>query len=135
VVKIPALLGAFVVASVVALGAHHGQVGLFDDAKIVELKGTVKRWSFTNPHPILVIEAPNDKGVTTEFDVYFGPAAVPSLRRQGFAVDTFKPGEVIVVKGHPATSGDPGIDVLGKGTGVVRADGRPAPERPAAPAQ
>jgi hypothetical protein len=117
--------------SVVALGAHHGQVGLFDDAKIMELKGTVKRWSFTNPHPILVVEAPNEKGVMTEFDVYFGPAAVPSLRRQGFAVDTFKPGEVIVVKGHPATSGDPGLDVLGKGTGVVRADGRPAPDRPA----
>ncbi len=120
------LIGALAVGSVVA-AAHHGQVGLFDEARIVELKGTVKRWSFTNPHPILLLEAPDEKGVVKEWDIYFGPGAVPSLRRQGFSVDTFKVGETVVVKGHPATSGDPGIDVLGKGTGVVRADGRPAP--------
>ena len=45
----------------------------------------------------------------------------------GFSVDTFKAGEALVIKGHPATSGAPGVDVLGKGTGVVRADGRAAP--------
>ena len=32
-----------------------------------------------------------------------------------------------MIKGHPATNGAPGLDVLGKGTGVVRADGRAAP--------
>jgi hypothetical protein len=107
--------------------AHHGQVGLFDEARITELKGTVKRWFFTNPHPILVVEAVDEKGVKTDWDVYFGPGAVPSLRRQGFSNDTFKAGEMLVIKGHRATSGAPGMDVLGKGTGVVRADGRAAP--------
>ena len=52
---------------------------------------------------------------------------MPSLRRQGFSIDTFKTGEALVIKGHPATNGAPGLDVLGKGTGVVRADGRAAP--------
>jgi hypothetical protein len=33
----------------------------------------------------------------------------------------------VVVKGHPATSGAAGVDVLGKGTGVTRADGRAVP--------
>ena len=102
-------------------------MGLFDDAKIIELKGTVKHWVFINPHPILIVEAPDDKGVKTDWDVYFGPGAVPSLRRQGFSIDTFKTGEALVIKGHPATNGAPGLDVLGKGTGVVRADGRAAP--------
>jgi hypothetical protein len=121
------LVGAIVLCAAVTAAAHHGQVGLFDEARIVELKGTVKRWSFSNPHPILVIEAPGEKGTPTEWDVYFGPGAVSSLRRQGFSAETFKAGETIVVKGHPATTGAPGVDVLGKGTGVVRADGRPAP--------
>lgn len=128
-----ALIAGLILAATVAAAAHHGQVGLFDDARIVELKGTVKRWSFANPHPILVLEAPDEKGVRMDWDVYFGPGAVSSLRRQGFAADTFMVGEQIVVKGHPATGGQPGLDVLGKGTGVTRADGRPAPTRPATP--
>ena len=122
-----ALIGALVLGAVVTAAAHHGQAGLFDDTRIVELKGTVKQWSFINPHPILVLEAADEKGVRKEWDVYFGPAAVPSLRRQGFSGDTFKVGETVTVKGHPATTGSPGVDVLGKGTGVVRADGRSVP--------
>lgn len=122
-----AFIGAIVFCAAVAVAAHHGQVGLFDESRIVELKGTVKQWNFINPHPILVLEAPDEKGVRKEWDIYFGPGAVPSLRRQGFSADTFKVGETVVVKGHPATSGAPGMDVLGKGTGVIRADGRNVP--------
>ena len=122
-----ALIGALVLGAVVTAAAHHGQAGLFDDTRIVELKGTVKQWSFINPHPILVLDAADEKGVRKEWDVYFGPAAVPSLRRQGFSGDTFKVGETVTVKGHPSTTGSPGVDVLGKGTGVVRADGRSVP--------
>ena len=125
--KPAALVGAIILGSAITAAAHHGQVGLFADSKITELKGTVKRWIFTNPHPILVVEAPDDKGVKTDWDVYFGPAAVPSLRRQGFSIDTFKAGEALVIKGHPATNGAPGLDVLGKGTGVVGAEGGAAP--------
>jgi len=125
--KSGALIGALVLGAVVTAAAHHGQAGLFDDTRIVELKGTVKQWSFINPHPILVLDAADEKGVRKEWDVYFGPAAVPSLRRQGFSGDTFKVGETVTVKGHPATTGSPGVDVLGKGTGVTRADGRAVP--------
>ena len=119
---------AFVLGAAAAIGGHHGQVGLFDESRIVELKGTVKQWSFVNPHPVLVLNAPDQKGVQKDWDIYFGPGAVPSLRRQGFASDTFTVGETVIVKGHPATSGDPGVDVLGKGTGVTRADGRSVPK-------
>ena len=122
-----AIIGAIVVGAAVTAAAHHGQAGLFDQDRIIELKGTVKQWSFINPHPILVLEAPDESGVRKEWDVYFGPGAVPSLRRQGFSADSFKVGETITVKGHPATTGSPGVDVLGKGTGVVRADGRTVP--------
>ena len=119
---------AFVLCAAAAIGAHHGQVGLFDESRIVELKGTVKQWNFVNPHPVLVLGAPDEKGVQKDWDIYFGPGAVPSLRRQGFASDTFTVGETVIVKGHPATSGAPGVDVLGKGTGVTRADGRSVPK-------
>lgn len=122
-----AIVGALVVCAAVTVTAHHGQAGIFDESRIVELKGTVKEWRFINPHPILVLEAPDEKGVRMEWDIYFGPGATPSLRRQGFSADTFKVGEAVTVKGHPARIGAPGLDVLGKGTGVTRADGRSVP--------
>ena len=96
-------IGAMVLASSLSAAAHHGQVGLFDESKIVELKGAVKKWSFVNPHPILLLEV-TEAGKTTEWDVYFGPSAVSFLRRQGFAPDTFRAGEIVVVKGHRATA-------------------------------
>lgn len=126
--KSGALISAIVVSASVIVAGHHGQVGLFDESRIVEVKGTVKQWNFINPHPILILDAPDEKGVRKEWDIYFGPGAVPSLRRQGFSAETFKVGETVAVKGHPATSGAPGVDVLGKGTGVTRADGRSVPK-------
>ena len=120
------LVAGAVVASVSA-AAHHGQAGLFDESRTIEVKGAVKKWSFVNPHPVLRIEV-TEKGATAEWDVYFGPSAMSFLRRQGFSADTFQLGETVVVKGHPATTeGARGIDVWGKGTGVTRADGRAIP--------
>ena len=92
-----AFIGAIVLCAAVTQTAHHGQAGIFDESRIVELKGNVKEWRFINPHPILVLEAPDEKGVLTEWDIYFGPGATPSLRRQGFAADTFKVGETVTV--------------------------------------
>lgn len=107
--------------------AHHGQVGLFDQSKTVELKGSVKEWNFVNPHPILVLEV-TDQGAATQWDVYFGPSAVSFMKRQGFTKETFRPGETLVVKGHPSTtSASRGVDVWGQGTSVTRADGSKIP--------
>lgn len=108
--------------------AHHGQVGLFDEARIVELRGAVKKWSFVNPHPILLLEVTDEKGAKAEWDVYFGPSAVSFMRRNGYTPQTFKVGETVIVKGHPATgAGVRGVDVWGKGVSVTRADGTAVP--------
>ena len=108
--------------------AHHGQAGLFDDAQLLELTGSVKEWIFVNPHPVLVLDVMDDNGETIEWDIYFGPAAVSALRRRGFSDDTFATGEILVVNGHPATAeGALGIDVWGADSTVVRADGSAVP--------
>jgi hypothetical protein len=107
--------------------AHHGQAGLFDETRIVQLKGTVKSWRFVNPHPVLILEV-TENGVANEWDVFFGPSAMSFLSRQGFKPETFRVGEAITVNGHPATTaGVRGIDVWGKGTSVMRADGSVVP--------
>jgi len=76
------------------VAAHHGQAGLFDEARIIELRGTVKNWSFVNPHPILVLEVTDEKGGKTDWDVYFGPPGAPIMRRNGYtAVVSHRSGE------------------------------------------
>ena len=111
------------------VAAHHGQAGLFDEARIIELRGTVKNWSFVNPHPILVLEVTDEKGGKTDWDVYFGPPGAPIMRRNGYTAETFKKGETLTVKGHPATgAGVRGVDIWGKGVSVTRADGSPVPK-------
>jgi len=119
-----------VVLSLLAIGvaAHHGQAGLFDESRVVELRGQVKQWSFVNPHPVLELEIADAAGATTVWDVYFGPAAVSALRRRGFAADTFATGETLIVNGHPATApGAHGIDVWGSDSSVTRSDGSSVP--------
>ena len=69
-----------VVAAIVRTDAHHGQAGLFDESKVVELKGTVKKWSLVNPHPILLLEVTDESGMKVDYDVYFGPSAAGPLR-------------------------------------------------------
>jgi hypothetical protein len=119
---------ALIVATGVATGAHHGQAGLFDQERVVELKGSVKKWSLANPHPILQLEVTDEKGLKADWDVYFGPSAAGPLRRQGYTPETFRVGEIVIVKGHPATgAGARGIDVWGKGVGVTKEDGKPVP--------
>jgi hypothetical protein len=109
--------------------AHHGQAGLFDEARIVELRGTVKSWSFVNPHPILVLEVTDEKGAKADWDVYFGPPGAPIMRRNGYTAATFKQGETLTIKGHPATgAGVRGVDIWGKGVSVTRADGSAVPK-------
>ena len=125
---------AVVVAGSIGLGlclpaaAHHGAAALFDMAQTVEVTGSVKRWSFVNPHPILVLEVADATGATADWDIYFGPAAAAILRNRGYAPDTFKFGETLHVKGHPARiAGARAVDVFGSEASVTRPDGTRVP--------
>jgi len=121
-------LAALLLTPAVPAAAHHGQVGLFDEAKVVELKGIVKKWSLVNPHPILVLEVTDQNGAKADWDVYFGPSAAGPLRRQGYTPETFRPGETVIVKAHPSTGAEVrGVDVWGRGVSVTREDGKPVP--------
>jgi len=125
---IPLGMAALILAARLPASAHHGQAGLFDETKVVELKGTVKKWSLVNPHPILVLEVTDQGGTKTDWDVYFGPSAAGPLRRQGYTPETFRPGETVIVKAHPSTGAEVhGVDVWGRGVGVTREDGKPIP--------
>jgi hypothetical protein len=82
--------------------AHHSTNGIYNEDRVVEITGTVRAWRFINPHPSLVIEVSAADGQVQEWDVSYGGAAVPHLQRRGYTLDTFKSGDVIVVRGYAA---------------------------------
>lgn len=86
--------------------AHHSTRGIYEEQDI-EVTGTVIAWRFINPHPYLTISGKDAKGETHEWDVSYGGAAVVHMQRQGYTESTFKPGDVIIVKGKPAKA--PGV--------------------------
>jgi hypothetical protein len=116
-VKTLVLMLATPMSSVVA---HHAQAPFFDQDRTVEIRGTVVRWIFRNPHPVLEVEAENEAGERVVWAVQFAPATV--LAKRGWTDQTFKPGDVVVASGHPSrAAGTYGLEHRG----LERADGSP----------
>jgi hypothetical protein len=114
--------------------AHHSTNGIYDEEREVELTGKVISWKFINPHPTLKLEVVNADGKAEEWDLSYGGSAVTHLVRRGYTADSFKAGDMIKAKGHPALlEGARGL--LMEGTGdPTREDGTPIVTRPARPA-
>jgi hypothetical protein len=83
--------------------AHHAFSAEFDANSPVELKGTVTRMEWINPHSWIHIDVVNDNGETEEWMVEGG--APNAILRRGFSADSLKPGTVILVEGYRARDG------------------------------
>ena len=118
--SIRTLLCAVVTAMAASAHAHHAQAPFFDQERTVEIRGTVVRWIFRNPHPVLEVEVDNDQGQKVIWSVQFAPATV--LAKRGWTDETFKPGDAVVASGHPSrAAGTYGLEQRG----IERADGTP----------
>ena len=119
------MIGALTLVAATA-GAHHSTAGIYDQTAEVELKGKVKEWRFINPHPSLKIEVVDAKGVVQEWDISYGGSAVSHLKKRGYSAATFKPVDVVIVKGHPTLLKD-AHGLLMEAANPKREDGRPYP--------
>ena len=115
---------AVLAAGTQAVMAHHSTNGIYDQAVELELTGTVKAWKFINPHPSLILTVVDEKGVPHDWDVSYGGSAVAHLKRRGYDVNTFKPGDELKVKGHPALVKE-AYGLLMEGGNPTHADGTP----------
>jgi hypothetical protein len=71
---------------------------MFDDAKVVEKKGTVKELQWTNPHVWLQVVI-DENGKKTEWSLEGG--SPNTLSRQGWRASTFKAGDSVTVRFNP----------------------------------
>ena len=114
---------ALILTAALSLSAHHAAAGI-DRTASKELKGTIKAFSWQNPHSWMEVDVvgPDGKVVTWTVEM----TAPSYLVRAGWKASTVKPGDEVRVTVRPLKNGDPG----GLFVSVTLADGRTLTERP-----
>ncbi len=97
-----AIAVALLTASV-PIGAHHSNSG-FDVEKIIEIKGVVREWKWSNPHTWIILSGVDDgKGGRTDWSAEGRPPGV--LGRAGWSKTSIKVGDTVSIHCSPAKDG------------------------------
>jgi hypothetical protein len=97
--------------------AHHS-FSAFDTTKMVELKGIIVEFQWTNPHSWIEIDVPDASGKAERWSVELN--SPNNLSRQGWSRHDLKPGDKVTLSVNPLRDGKPG----GLFKIVTLADGR-----------
>jgi hypothetical protein len=110
-------VAALLTASLPVLG-HHSFAAEYDEKKPVNLKGTVSKVEWTNPHARFYVDVKDDSGkvITWNFEL----ASPNVLIRNGWSRKSLKEGDQVTVQGSQAKDGA----YLANARSVVLADGR-----------
>jgi Family of unknown function (DUF6152) len=95
-----------VAVSIVSLPlfAHHGNA-VYDDTKIITLKGTVTQWAWSNPHCILHLDVTDDGGQVVSWIVETeNPTSMFNI---GWTKTSMKPGDQVTVTALQVKNGKP----------------------------
>src|SRR5271169_6670026 len=96
--KLRALLVALL-AAVVAY-AHHSLAATYYPDKEVKLEGKIVDLLLRNPHSVLQIEAPDEKGVMQRWSLEWRSSG--QLGQQGIKRDTLKVGDEVTITMNPS---------------------------------
>jgi hypothetical protein len=86
--------------------AHHS-TAMYDMANPVTVKGTVKRFEWTNPHAFIFMDVKDEKAGSVEWEIEL--MSLNHLRSYGWMRTTVKAGDTISATGGAAKSGAPSM--------------------------
>ena len=101
------VISAFVF--VVPAWAHHSPV-MYEPTRTTTLDGTVKEFSWTNPHSWVYIVSADASGQPVEWALETD--SVGSLTRSGWQADSLRPGDKVSVTFHPMRDGSRAGELL-----------------------
>ena len=93
-----ALVAGACVLSVAAY-AHHSFPATYLMDKEMTIEGVLVAFMYRNPHSMIHLRTTDENGQTTRWSIEWGGASF--LSGQGITRTTFKPGDYVVVTGHP----------------------------------
>ncbi len=102
-IRMISLLACASLAAAAPALAHHSFSGEYDSTKPVTLTGKVTKVEWTNPHARFYIDVKGDDGNMTNWNLELASPNV--LKRQGWASNSLKEGDVVTVEGSLARSG------------------------------
>lgn len=113
--RLKLLAGALALAAPIGLAmpamAHHS-FAMFDQTKVMTLKGTVTEFQWTNPHAFIEIDVPT-KGKVVHWSIELN--SPNNLKRQGWSRNSLKHGDKVTLRMNPLRNGKPGglfLDVV-----------------------
>lgn len=83
--------------------AHHSFQAEYDENKLVTVNGTVTKVEWTNPHVMLNVDVRNASGKIANWQMEL--ASPNGLLREGWKLDSLKPGDQVTVSGYAARDG------------------------------
>ena len=113
---VPVVVTLALVHSAVSLSAHHAWP--LNQSQLVTVKGSVVRFEWGNPHPMITLEVPTADGKVERWLV--GGPAINRMEANGWTKETVKPGDVITGIGYQYSDGQKIIRL----ERVVLADGK-----------
>jgi hypothetical protein len=116
--KYAALLAVFSLLGSGAAFAHHSFSTEYDGTKTFNIKGTVSKVEWTNPHARFYVDTTDETGKMVTWNMEL--ASPSALARNGWTSRTLKVGDQVTVTGYAAKV----AQFRGDARSVVTADGR-----------
>jgi len=96
-----------------SVSAHHS-FAMFDQGKLISLKGTVAEFYWINPHGHIILNVPAGPGVDPkmvgEWDIECASTSI--MRLQGWSSATLKAGDQITISANPLKDGNKGASLF-----------------------
>ena len=90
-----------------SITAHHGTAASYDQDKFITVTGVVTEFRWKNPHSSLHLDVTDENGKVSEYAIELASPALMARQGTGWTRRTFKVGDKVTFRVHPAKSGGP----------------------------
>ena len=111
------LVAVGLLLSAVPFFAHHGDAGRYEDT-LTTLNGTLVELQLVDPHAILIVDVPDEKGQVVRWQAELGGRTVMT-KTYGWNKNTLKFGDKLTIVGRRVKSGAPYINLTDRASIVL----------------